>query len=172
MRFGNLLECEIKPNHDTIQIAYQAWVEIITRKVGLPFDDEHDVVAAVYDSWYALFGVLRGLSKEVPAHRLRADEDTRALIVVLHRVLNEGLRPHLTRWQARFRRWYTAEIEAERNLHRTPQEVQRDFPEYEALTSDLRRVNAAFIEFSGALRSIAYGEVSQTPPVEMAAGRS
>ncbi|MEK9136173.1 MAG: hypothetical protein AAB393_03545, partial [Bacteroidota bacterium] len=40
-------EVEICPDHETRRIAYQAWVEIQTRKVGLPFEEEHDVIVEV-----------------------------------------------------------------------------------------------------------------------------
>jgi hypothetical protein len=33
---------KIKPSYDDIQIAYKLWVELSTRKIGLPIDLEHD----------------------------------------------------------------------------------------------------------------------------------
>jgi len=158
MRFGNLGEVEIRPNYDTVRIAYQAWVEIRTRKVGLPFEEDHDVIAEVYDSWYDMFGVLRELTKSIPAHRLRECEDTRKLVGIMLGVLNEGLRPHLTRWQAKFRRWYEAATELPANRKKTPQEIQKAYPQYGELVNDLKRVNAEFVGFSRSLGSLAQGK--------------
>jgi len=155
LKFGNLVEMQVRPNHETASIAFQAWVEIRTRKVGLPFEENHDVIADIYDSWYRLFGVLRDLTKSIPAHRLRECSDTCALVESMVKVLNEGLRPHLTRWQAKFRRWYEAALELEKYKEKTPQEIQRDYPHYGQLVADLKEVNARFVEFAASLGKLA-----------------
>ena len=46
----------IRPNHLDKQIAYNIWVELSTRKIGLEIDLENDVILEVYNSWYAFFG--------------------------------------------------------------------------------------------------------------------
>ena len=76
---GKIGSVRIRPSYEEVQIAHRAWVELSTRKAGLPFDDENDVVFEVYDSWYELFGRTRELVKEIPAHRLRSSKDTRGL---------------------------------------------------------------------------------------------
>lgn len=150
-------EWEICPDHETRRVAYQAWVEIQSRKVGLPFEDEHDVIIEVYNSWYQLFGVLRELAKSIPADKLGDCDDTRKLVDLLMTSLNKGLRPHLTCWQAKFRRWYSAEAAKDENAARTPQEIQRTYPEYGDLVSDLKRVNGEFVEFAKSLMKLVDG---------------
>lgn len=162
LRIANLGEVELCPNNECLRIAYQAWVELKTRKAGLPFDEDHDVIAEVYNSWYELFGRLRDLVKSIPAHQLRDCPDTRKLVDWLVRVLNEGLRPHLTRWQAKFRRWY--EHESSQHPGLPPQELQRRFPEFVALVKDLKEVNVQLVEYAAWLRTVAEGE--QTPIIK------
>lgn len=157
VNFADLGSVSIKPNKDDIQIAHRAWLELATRKAGLPFDPEHDVILEVYDSWHELFGRLRELAKECPATKVRTDEDTRQLLLTLIQVLNKGLRPHLTRWQARFRRWYEAEL-ADAAPHETPQEVQRRFPQYAELTTDLSGVQAGIRRYMTLLKGLATGQ--------------
>jgi len=157
VKYG-LFEQEIKPNNETVRIAYQAWVEITTRKVGLPFDDNHDVIVEVYNSWYEVFRVLRDLAKSVPAHRLRDCPNTQKLVEILLQVLNKGLRPHLTQWQAKFRRWYDAAKEKPDNNDKTPQEIQRQFSDYDALVTDLKNVSAQFVTFAQTLKDLAEGK--------------
>jgi hypothetical protein len=41
-----------KPNITDRQVAYAIWVELSTRKIGLPIDLNHDVIVEIYDSWY------------------------------------------------------------------------------------------------------------------------
>lgn len=146
---------KIVPNYDVLRIAHQAWTEIITRKAGLEFEEDHDVIVEVYNSWYDLFKETRSLIKTIPAHKLRESRDARQLVTILVTVLNEGLRPHLTRWQARFRRWYAQELERKPDV--ALQEIQREYSEYQTLVNDLKRVNSQMVDFAKQLQKISQG---------------
>lgn len=146
---------EIRPNDDVIQIAHCAWVELATRKAGLEFDAENDVIVDVYSSWYELFREMRRLASGCPAGRLAKDVDTQKLIQLIIDVLNEGLRPHLTTWQARLRRWYANALTDSSNRDLSPQEIQRKFPHYDALLADLKRVNEGLIQYKDELQLLA-----------------
>lgn len=151
--FGEKIK--IKPDHSTITIAYKAWVELVTRKVALPYEEDKDVIVEVYNSWYQVFGILRDLAKSIPAHKMREDEGAQNLVNLMIRVLNEGLRPHLTTWQAKFRKWYTDELEKDKN--KSPQEIQKEFPEYVALVKDIKKVNKIMQEYKDSLEKIVKG---------------
>lgn len=157
LKVANIGEVEIRPNNDTVTIAYEAWVEIVTRKAGLTFDEQHDVIVEVYDSWYDLFKNLRELARGIPAHRLRQSANTRELVRIMVVVLNQGLRPHLTEWQAKFRRWYEQELNDPANKSKTPQEIQRMYPHYESLVKHLRQCSKEFVEYAEWLKAIAQG---------------
>jgi len=147
----------IRPNHDTIRIAYQAWVELTTRKAAVPFDEKCDVIDEVYNSWYEVFDRMRELAKAIPAHKLRQDKDTQKLVMVMVEVLNNGLRPHLTEWQAKFRRWYEEQINDNANDGLSPQEIQRKYPDYKQLVENLKQVNGLIINYANWLRKISQG---------------
>src|SRR5574341_188851 len=55
-----------KANYDDLQVAFRFWTELATRKIGIPIDEEHDVIVEVYDSWYEFFRVARELLKTIP----------------------------------------------------------------------------------------------------------
>ncbi|WP_208529061.1 hypothetical protein [Pseudomonas aeruginosa] len=57
---------KLRPNIVDKQIAYKVWVELSTRKIGLPIDLDNDVISEVYDSWFSFFSVTRELIKDVP----------------------------------------------------------------------------------------------------------
>jgi hypothetical protein len=152
---GGIGRIKIKPSYEEVQIAHEAWTELATRKAALLFDEENDVIVEVYNSWYELFGRTRDLVKEIPAQKLRSSRDTRELVRLLIDALNMGLRPHLTRWQARFRRWYEAQLKAQEGV--SPQAIQRQFPEYDALVKDLKAVNQQIVEYADVLRKISQG---------------
>ena len=145
----------LKPNEADRQVAYQIWVELSTRKIGLPIDLQNDVVAEVYDSWHQFFTVTRELIKSVPVSRA-ADDSTRKIINLSIEVLNEGLRPHLTLWQARFRTWYEQQLKTSTGAYVEPQDLQAKFPRFAELGADLSRVNKHLIAYRAAMRRIVY----------------
>lgn len=144
----------LKPNLTDRQVAYEIWVELSTRKIGLPIDFDHDVIVEIYDSWYAFFAVTRDLVKSIPVNKVRYDS-TQKIVKLSIEILNAGLRPHLTKWQARFRRWYENEIsKISDDLVIDPQEIQRGFPKYNELKADMERVNKHLINYRENMRHL------------------
>lgn len=140
-------------NDTDFQIAYSIWVELATRKLGIPIDLENDVIVEVYDSWYSFFVVTRELIKSIPASKLKK-RDTKKIVSLLTDVLNKGIRPHLTKWQARFRHWYNAALLEENNAGKSPQEIQKLFPDYDKLSADLQTVNKRITYYEEQLRKL------------------
>src|SRR5438105_7652093 len=95
----------IKPNHEDLQTAYRLWVELKTRKLGLLFEEDHDVIVDVYNSWYDFFRITRELIKSLPVAKIRGQESTQMLVGISIDVLNKSIRPHLTKWQDRYSNW-------------------------------------------------------------------
>jgi hypothetical protein len=149
---------KIKPNYQDMQIAYKLWVEISTRKIGLKIDLDNDIITEIYNSWYEFFKLTRELIKDIPVSKIRKDESTKELVRIAIEVLNEGMRPHLTKWQARYRKWYNEEIEKNENNSLSPQEIQKKYPEYENLIKEMIEINQKLIEYRNKLRQIAIGE--------------
>lgn len=148
---------KIKPNYEDLQIAYKLLVELSTRKIGLPIDIEHDVIVEVYNSWYEFFRITRELIKSMPASKIRRNESTRKLVNIAIEVLNIGIRPHLTKWQARFRRWYETQLQTAENSGLSPQEIQKKFPGYKTLVEDMQNVNRNLIKYKDKLNEIVIG---------------
>lgn len=145
----------LRPNNSDRQMAYAIWVELSTRKIGLQIDLDHDVVSEIYDSWYQFFSVTRELLKTVPVSQAR-NESTQKIIKISIDVLNDGLRPHLTTWQARFRRWFENEMSKPGNLDKAPQELQAEFKKFDELKADLLAVNQRLITYRARMRALVY----------------
>ncbi|KJS40314.1 MAG: hypothetical protein VR71_23700 [Roseovarius sp. BRH_c41] len=143
-----------RPNDTDRQIAYSIWVELSTRKIGLPIDPEDDVIAEIYDSWYAFFAVTRELIKDIPVSKVRGNS-TSKIIDLSVEVLNEGLRPHLTKWQARFRHWYERQMDSKSDAE--PQELQKQFPAYAELVEDILAVNKRLISYRKKMNELVRG---------------
>ncbi len=137
---------KLSPNVTDQQIAYKIWVELSTRKIGIPIDVTNDVISELYDSWFNFFSVTRELIKDVPVQKFRRN-DTEKIVNLSIEVLNQGIRPHLTLWQARFRRWYENQLRLEENADVYPQDIQKNFPQFLELVHDLLKVNKQLINY-------------------------
>ena len=139
-------------DHALRQTAYSIYVELTTRKIALPFDEEKDFIIEVYDSWYEAFGIIRNYLRDIAVESV--DE---LFVAEIKKILNDGLRPHLTTWQAKFRKWYkNAETNAGNNGN-APQQLQKEYGDYPVLLDDLIRTNKLLIQFANGLRDIVFG---------------
>ncbi len=143
-------------------LAWKMYVQLSTRKAALPFDDAHDVIAEVYSSLYELFAVTRELLSGMP---LADVERPKGVADVILRTLNDGLRPHLTRWNSPYRHWWDQQLADDANGKRTPQEIQNDYPQFKELVEDLKRTNTELTMFADELLAIAKAVRPMLPKV-------
>ena len=146
---GHIGKIEIAPTIEDLQVAHRIWTELVTRKAAIPVDPDHDVITEVYDSWYALFKKVRELIGNLPADLVWKNRSTREIVRISTATLNQGLRPHLTKWQARFRAWY--EANKDQLKEKSPQELQKTFPEFRELMADMQRINLQLIAYANEL---------------------
>ena len=135
-------------------LAWRLYVQLVTRKAALPFDKEHDLVVDVFDSLYELFRAARDLLADLPPSYYRKESGVAALVI---RVLNDGVRPLLTRWQAEYRRWWDGAVAAPENRARSPQDIQSSYPHYKDLFAAISTTNTELSKFADELASIAVG---------------
>lgn len=146
---------KVQRNDENLFIANRIYIELTTRKAAIPIDEENDVIEEVYDSWYKLFGLIRDEIKTLPGRYLKSHDPTIALIGLTTKILNEGLRPHLTEYQAKFRKWY--EQEKAKNESISPQELQKRYPDYVNLIASMKQVNQTLIQYSNELNKLIRG---------------
>ncbi len=152
IKLGNIGSAKFTPNSVDVQIAHNIWTELKTRKAAVEIDLENDVIDEIYDSWYILFQKVREHIGNIPANEIKKSESTRKLINIAVDTLNEGLRPHLTQWNARYRNWLEHQKNELKNM--PPQTLQKSFPEYEELSRDLLEVNKKLIQYAHELEKI------------------
>lgn len=148
-------KCVLKYNYKDKEIAYKLWVELSTRKVGLDFEKDNDVIVEVYDSWYKFFEITRNLFKELPVTKL---QQSQKLIEITETILNKYMRPHLTKYQAKFRRWYANACEEKENSLLSPQEIQSNYPDFDELTEDLQNTINLIKVYKNTLKTICFGK--------------
>ena len=143
---------KFKANHQDLQIAYQIWIELSTRKIGLPIDLNNDVIIEIYDSWYSFFNITRELLKDIPISKFK-NRNTEKLINLSIDLLNNGLRPHLTKWQARYRKWYEFEL-SKNKTYISPQEIQKKYAHYKELSKDILVINNNLMNYRNRMKEI------------------
>lgn len=151
------VKVKVERNNENLFIANRIYIELTTRKAAILFDEENDAIDEVYDSWYKLFGIIRDEIKNVPGRYLKDHDPTSALIGLTTKILNDGLRPHLTFYQARFRKWYEEERARPENSQLSPQEIQRKYADYNNLVKSIKLVNKTLIEFAAELNKLIKG---------------
>jgi hypothetical protein len=152
------VEFKLQRTYENLYIANRIYIELITRKAALPIDEENDVIEEVYNSWYKLFGIIRDEIKNVPGQYLQTHDPTKALIGLTMQILNNGLRPHLTEFQARYRKWIETAKSNPQFKDYTPQNLQKEFPDYLKLITSMKAVNQTLIDYSKELENLIKGK--------------
>lgn len=138
-------------------VAFRVWWEITTRKIALELEFERDVLIEVYDSWFAAFELIRQHAMPLPVAKQSPESETAKRVMWLcESLLNSHMRPHLTRWQAKFRAWHAEQQTATGKPSSTPQELQRRFPEYEQMLEDLTEARRGIVLIQAELKEIAF----------------
>jgi len=134
-------------------LAWKMYVQLRTRIAALPFDENLDVIADVYESLHTIFAITREVLSEAKPFRAQSQ---RSIVDFILRVLNDGIRPKLTRWQAHFLYWWDKAVELPENTTKTPQEIQRTFPGYNELIEDLKKMNTELFKYAEDLLAIVH----------------
>lgn len=153
IKLGGIAKVSIKPNYEVKQIAHQVWVELKTRKAGLLIDKDNDVISDIYKSWYQLFAEIRTLTRNIPASKLN-DPNTKKLVELLVDTLNDGLRPHLTKWRAKYEWWYEKAVAKSKEEELTPQDIQSKYPEYKELVDDMLKINKQLVQYTEEIKKL------------------
>lgn len=138
-----------------LDIAWKLYVQLVTRKAAIPIEED-DIIVEVYDSWYQLFTSTREYLLGMSATDLEENENAQKIVQLSLDVLNDGLRPHLTKWQGKYRKWYEEQLKDPENAALSPQEIQKKYPEYGDLISDIKGVNSELIKYAGQLKKFSH----------------
>ena len=149
---------KVRRNSENLYIANRIYIELTTRKAAIPIDEDNDVIEEIYNSWYKLFEIIRDEIKSLPGEYLKDHDPTNALIGLTSKILNEGLRPHLTKYQARYRKWLEQELEKRKDEDISPQEIQKQYPDYQELINSMKDVNILLIDYSKELNKLIKGK--------------
>lgn len=149
---------KVERNFENLYIANRIYIELTTRKAAIPIDENNDNIEEIYDSWYKLFGIIRDEIKTVPGKYLKEHDPTKALIGLTRKILNDGLRPHLTEHQAKFRSWLEKAKKDTNNVNLSPQELQKLYPDFANLVTSMKAVNVILAKYADELDKLIKGK--------------
>lgn len=149
---------KVERNHENLFIANRIHIELTTRKAAILIDENNDSIEEIYDSWYKLFNIIRDEIKTVPGKYLKDHDPTKALIGLTRKILNDGLRPHLTEHQAKFRKWLENAKEEDINKRLAPQELQKKYPDFDNLVISMKEVNLILANYANELDKLIKGK--------------
>lgn len=93
-------------NNDARQVAWNLYVETVTRGSTQPLTDEHGFIREALTSLYGLFATTRDMLKASrPSARVPGSQTVEYLAITM---LNHELRPFLSKWHPRLRLFETA----------------------------------------------------------------
>lgn len=144
---------KIKRSFQNLYIAHRIYIELVTRKAAIPVDIDKDVIAEVYNSWYVMFKTIREEIKNLPGDYLVNNDSTKKLVDLTIAILNDGLRAHLTTYQAEFRKWYDKELKKEIDSDLSPQEIQKRYSKFKELTDSMIEVNKTLEAYCDQLKN-------------------
>lgn len=147
---------KVKRNTENLYIANRIYIELTTRKAAIEFDENHDIILEIYNSWYDLFKIIRSEIKNLPGEYLQNHNPSKALLGLTTKILNCGLRPHLTEYQAKYRQWY--EKNKSNYEGESPQEIQKHYPDYANLVTSMKNVNSLLKDYSIELERLINGK--------------
>lgn len=153
---GTEVEYEITRNYKNIEIAHRIYIELITRKAAIEIEEDKDVIVEIYNSWYSLFQTTRDELKSIDGQLIKDNNTSNQLVELLTDILNKGLRPHLTTYQAKFRKWYSEQLENNKSL--SPQEIQSNYEDFTPLMNSIKQVNINLMDYSKQLKKIIDGD--------------
>ncbi|MDG4810372.1 hypothetical protein O7634_26765 [Micromonospora sp. WMMD1120] len=134
---------------DNKQTAWRLFVEAVTRVSGQPLGTGTGLVREALTSLYQLFGITREvLSQAAPTIRTTGRPTVEHLGIAM---LNNELRPFLSRWHPRLRAWEQAH----------PDEPESSWPDDAQCRAELEAMQLRLLRYVEGL-----GELAQVPNVE------
>jgi len=121
------------------EAARRIFLEMTTRTVTQRLKKEDGTLSAAIKSLYEFFQIVRGELKTMPPPPPGTDSDAKTLESIAHRMINQALRPYLSRWHDRINAWN------ETGLGET------DWPLYEICRYDLDRMRSLSIQYAKTL---------------------
>jgi hypothetical protein len=127
--------------------AWSLYVELVTRIAVQPLETDEGLMREALNSLYTLFGTTREVLKASGPDVGASHHSVGGIAIA---VLNNGLRPFLSKWHPRLQVW-----EAQRPPQTSPIEHEKNWTEEPRLRQELTTLRADLEQYANALAKIA-----------------
>ena len=127
--------------------AWALYVELVTRVAVQELANDAGLVREAMNSLYTLFGTTREILREAGPDVGASRESVGGLAIA---VLNQGLRPFLTKWHPKLQIW-----EAQRPSEKSPKEHEQAWSEEPILRQELATLRSELEVYAQALAKVA-----------------
>lgn len=145
--FG-LGSAELEPDYAEQQVAWILYVELSTRVSLHPLDPEHGLLRESLSSLHSIFTTTRTVLREAGPHVAGHPQSVGAVAL---RVLNQGLRPFLSKWHPLLSEWEGTKMDGESAIEheRRWQRTREMRTELSTLSTNLQVYALALAKISG-----------------------
>jgi hypothetical protein len=132
--------------------AWRIYSQINTRVAAVDFNEDYDSALYVHQSLYKVFDFIRDEIGNIPVEKIQRDK-TDDTVKFYMSILNDGLRPHLSKWHIPLQKWVDNEQKKHPDL--SVIEIEKTFPQRKELLESLRSMNARMKAYADKLLLIA-----------------
>jgi len=148
------VELRLLSSEDDRKIAWEIFTEINTRIAVVDFNEDYDSFYHVHKSLYTMFQLVRDKIKEIPVDTIK--DDNNQIIDFYLRILNDGIRPYLSKWHIPISQW--VKNNEKENPKLSILEIEKNYPQRTEILSDIKLMNLRMSHFSDVLLNIAKGK--------------
>ncbi len=120
------------------EVAWRIYTQLATRVAIVDFNDTYDSFFLVNGSLHSVFDLIRQELASIPVERIRRDRSDE-LVQFYMSILNDGIRPYLSKWHMPISQWI--ETEKLKRPNATYYELEQTFPQRKEILEDMKAMN-------------------------------
>lgn len=132
-------------------VAWKIYSQLNSRVAAVEFNPDYDSALNVHQSLYKMFEIIRDEVANIPLEKIQRDDSDDTVKFYLA-IMNDGLRPHLSKWHIPLSKW--VENEQKNHPERSILEIERQFPQRKELLDSLKAMNERMQVYSTKLLEI------------------
>lgn len=145
-------EVNLSINRQDRVSAWKIYNQINTRIAAVEFNEEYDSFLHTNKSLHTLFGIIRDELANIPVDRIKDEDNT--LVNFYHSILNEGIRPYLSKWHIPVSHFVEKQ---NASSIESILEVEKKFPKRKEILEDIKAMNLRMKSYSSELMKIIKG---------------
>lgn len=141
----------LKASKSDKEVAWRIYTQIKTRIASVKFDENYDSLYLSNNSLHKIFLYIRDEISKIPLSRIRSERDDKIVDFYLN-ILNEGIRPYLSKWHIPISNW--VESEREKYPDESLLDIEKRYSLRDKALMDIKEMNIRMDAFAKELLKI------------------